>query len=144
MKRLLFTLALIAFTIPSWAFKVYIFADMEGATGITCRPQILNGEGLAGKLAVVEAFCDLVGALAADLLQIVVFEEGLLTVENIEIADIFLPDIFFQLLKAVVIGHILFCQAVHSLITMVPCRSVRKMRQPNICSFSMTSALGWS
>ena len=47
MRRLLFTLSLLAFTIPSWAFKVYIFADMEGATGITCRPQILNGEGAA-------------------------------------------------------------------------------------------------
>lgn len=47
MKRILFVLALFAFTTPVWAFKVYIFADMEGATGITCRPQILNGEGAA-------------------------------------------------------------------------------------------------
>lgn len=48
-KRVLFILVLLAFTVPSWAFKVYIFADMEGATGITCRPQILNGEGAARK-----------------------------------------------------------------------------------------------
>ena len=47
MKRFLFTLAALAFAVPSWAFKVYIFADMEGATGITCRPQVLNGEGAA-------------------------------------------------------------------------------------------------
>jgi len=45
MKKILLAIALLIFTAPSWAFKVYIFADMEGATGITCRPQILNGEG---------------------------------------------------------------------------------------------------
>lgn len=45
MKRILLAIVLLIFTAPSWAFKVYIFADMEGATGITCRPQILNGEG---------------------------------------------------------------------------------------------------
>ena len=45
MKRILLAIALLVLAAPVWAFKVYIFADMEGATGITCRPQILNGEG---------------------------------------------------------------------------------------------------
>ena len=45
MKQCFLLLALFVCMFPAWAFKVYISADMEGATGITCRTQILNGEG---------------------------------------------------------------------------------------------------
>ena len=45
MKQCFLLLALFVCMSPAWAFKVYISADMEGATGITCRAQILNGEG---------------------------------------------------------------------------------------------------
>lgn len=45
MKKALLAIALIIAAAPAWAFKVYIFADMEGVTGITCREQILSGEG---------------------------------------------------------------------------------------------------
>ena len=45
MKRLLATALLLGLAINAWAFKVYVFVDMEGCTGITSREQVLNGEG---------------------------------------------------------------------------------------------------
>lgn len=45
MKRLFSTLLLLCLVLNVWAFKVYVFVDMEGCTGITSREQVLNGEG---------------------------------------------------------------------------------------------------
>lgn len=59
MKRLLVLLALLCAAVNVWAFKVYVFVDMEGCSGVTCREQVLNGEGalsMAGDInACVEA-----------------------------------------------------------------------------------------
>lgn len=59
MKRLFATFALLCAVVNAWAFKVYVFVDMEGCTGITCREQVVNGEGalsMAGDInACVEA-----------------------------------------------------------------------------------------
>lgn len=45
MKRLFTAAVLLCLALNAQAFKVYVFVDMEGSTGITSREQVLNGEG---------------------------------------------------------------------------------------------------
>ena len=45
MKRLFTAAILLCLALNAQAFKVYVFVDMEGSTGITSREQVLNGEG---------------------------------------------------------------------------------------------------
>ena len=55
MKRLFATFALLCAVVNAWAFKVYVFVDMEGCTGITCREQVVNGEGALSMVGDINA-----------------------------------------------------------------------------------------
>ena len=58
MKRLIATILLLCAAINAWAFKVYVFVDMEGCTGITSREQVLNGEGALSMACDINACVD--------------------------------------------------------------------------------------
>ena len=58
MKRLIATILLLCVAINAWAFKVYVFVDMEGCTGITSREQVLNGEGALSMAGDINACVD--------------------------------------------------------------------------------------
>jgi D-amino peptidase len=53
-RRLFFAFACILWTGSAQAFKIYVFADMEGISGVTCSEQIMGARADEGRRLMVE------------------------------------------------------------------------------------------